>query len=188
MKNITIFFAAFIAFTAIILISNQALTPQNVNKYVGVTACVGACHKSESQGQQYQIWQNSKHSQAFKTLQTPLADSTALLRGFSTPAAETPQCVKCHVLGKDLVPEELEATFDKADGVQCETCHGPGSEYKKLTIMKDKDLATQNGLVIHNEGELWCITCHNQESPFFKGFGYDEMWAKIKHPKPTVLK
>ncbi|MEO8514962.1 MAG: hypothetical protein ABI543_15495, partial [Ignavibacteria bacterium] len=42
-------------------------------KYVGVTTCVGACHKSDSQGKQLDIWQSSKHSQAFKTLQTPEA-------------------------------------------------------------------------------------------------------------------
>jgi hypothetical protein len=153
-------------------------------KYVGVTTCVGACHKTDAQGKQLDIWQNSKHSQAFKVLQTPEADKIAKDKGFTTPAAETPACLKCHVLGKDMDPTEFEAGFSKEDGVQCETCHGPGSEYKKLTIMKDKEKSKENGLIVHSEKEAFCTGCHNSESPTFKSFNYDEMWAKIQHSKP----
>ncbi|HEY3251709.1 MAG TPA: multiheme c-type cytochrome [Ignavibacteria bacterium] len=152
-------------------------------KYVGVNACTGACHKSDAQGRQFQIWEGSKHSQAYKNLQTPEADQIAKDKGFTTPAAETPQCVKCHVLGKDIDQSELADTFDKTQGVQCETCHGPGSEYKKLSIMKDRQKAVESGLIIHEEGESFCTGCHNAESPTFKGFSYDEYWAKIKHKK-----
>ena len=48
--------------------------------------------------------------------------------------------------------------------------------------MKDKPKAIENGLIIPS-GEAACTGCHNSESPSFKGFKYDEMWAKIKHPK-----
>lgn len=153
-------------------------------KYVGVTSCVGACHKTDAQGKQLDIWQNSKHSLAFKTLQTPEADKIAQEKGFTTPAAETPACLKCHVLGKEMDPSEFESSFSKEDGVQCETCHGAGSEYKKLSIMKDKSKAVENGLIIHNNAEGFCTGCHNSESPTFKGFSYEEYWAKIKHSKP----
>ena len=152
--------------------------------YVGVEKCAGACHKGDSKGNQLEIWQNSKHANAFKNLQTPEADQIAQERGFTTPAAETPECVKCHTLGIDLSTAPLEDTYDKTQGVQCETCHGPGSEYKKLSIMKDVELAKENGLIIHTEKEAFCTNCHNSQSPTFKEFNYDEMWAKIKHPKP----
>lgn len=157
-------------------------------KYVGVDKCTGACHKGEAKGSQLEIWQASKHAQAYKTLQTPEADQIAKDKGFSTPAAETPECLKCHVLGKDIVASELEDTFDKTQGVQCETCHGPGSEYKKLSIMKDREKAVANGMIVHSEGEAFCTGCHNSESPTFKGFNYSEMWDKIKHPSPAGSK
>ena len=150
-------------------------------KYVGVSKC-SPCHKGDSKGKQYEIWKDSKHAQAFKTLTTEAANKIAKDKGFTTPTAETPACVKCHVLGKDLNPAELEDTFDKNDGVQCETCHGPGSGYKSK--MKPKATAIENGLLVAADKEAFCKGCHNSESPTFTAFNYEEMWGKIKHAKP----
>lgn len=152
-------------------------------KYVGVSKCI-TCHKTEAQGKQYDIWKNSKHSQAWKNLETPEADKIAKDKGFSTRAVETPECIKCHVLGKDIDPSELTEDFKKEDGVQCESCHGPGSEYKALSIMKDKQKAIENGLLVPSDIETFCKTCHNPESPTYKEFNFTEMWDKIKHEKP----
>jgi hypothetical protein len=174
----------FVAITALSFRSGDEVQTAGAFKYVGVTSCVGACHKSDAQGKQLDIWQNSQHSKAFKTLQTPEADAIAKEKGFDTPAAETEACLKCHVLGKTMDPSEFESSFSKEDGVQCESCHGPGSEYKKLSIMKDRSKAVENGLMIHENSEGFCTGCHNSESPTFKGFSYEEYWAKIKHSKP----
>ena len=157
-------------------------------KYVGIKSCASVCHKGDSKGSQFEIWQDSKHSQAFINLQTPEADKIAKDKGFSTPAAETPLCIKCHVLGKDIDLEELSDTFDKTQGVQCESCHGPGSEYKKISIMKDKQQAISNGLILHDNGAEFCKTCHNSDSPTFTSFDFDQSWAKIKHTDPNVAK
>ena len=186
MKKKFIILTVFMLFSGFIFISAFATTPAEPAQflYVGVDKCAGACHKGDSKGNQLEIWQNSKHSNAFKNLQTPEADKIAQEKGFTTPAAETPECVKCHTLGIDLSTASLEDSFDKTQGVQCETCHGPGSEYKKLSIMKDRELSKENGLIIHTEKEAFCTGCHNSESPTFKEFNYEEMWAKIKHPKP----
>ena len=173
-----------IGFAALSFKTGDDVHKSGAFKYVGAKNCAGACHKGDTKGNQLDIWQNSKHSQAYKTLQTPEADKIAQDKGFTTPAAETPECLKCHVLGKDIDPSELEDSFSKEDGVQCETCHGPGSEYKKLSIMKDKEKSKENGLVIHTDKEVFCTTCHNSESPNFNGFNYEEMWAKIVHKKP----
>lgn len=70
--------------------------------------------------------------------------------------------------------------------MQCETCHGAGSEYKNLKIMKNKADAIANGLVMHENKEEFCISCHNPESPTFVEFNLDSMWEKIKHPKPQM--
>ena len=153
-------------------------------KYVGAVKCAGACHKSDAQGKQLEIWQNSGHANAWKTLETPEADKIAKDKGFDTKAVETPACVKCHVLPVELDPSLFEESFDKTQGVQCESCHGPGSEYKAMSIMKDKQKSIENGLVVKDNKADYCTGCHNDASPTFKGFNYDEMWAKIQHKKP----
>ncbi|MBV6478847.1 MAG: hypothetical protein HGGPFJEG_01604 [Ignavibacteria bacterium] len=177
----------YVIFTGIIsvlfILSGENLS-RSKYKYVGVNTCIGACHKSEEQGNQFSIWQNSAHSKAFLTLQTERADSIAKAKGYETRAAETPQCVKCHVLGKDIDESELKGSFDKAQGVQCESCHGPGSEYRKLSVMKDKGRAVEKGLIIHTEKEKFCIHCHNEESPTYFEFNYEPMWEIIAHYKP----
>jgi|WetSurMetagenome_2_1015567.scaffolds.fasta_scaffold48246_3 hypothetical protein len=169
----------------LIAFSSTSVNSKNAGsfKYVGVSKCQ-TCHKTDAQGKQFDIWQNSKHSQAWKTLQSEAADKIAKDKGFSTKAAETPQCIKCHVLGKDIVPDELSDTFVKEDGVQCESCHGPGSEYKSISVMKDKQKAIENGLNVPSDKAQFCVNCHNPESPSYKEFKFDEMWEKIKHYKP----
>jgi hypothetical protein len=188
MKNLLVVTLIVFVTSVVIFTVSEKSSSQSEFKYVGVTSCANVCHKGESKGNQLEIWQNSQHSKAYTTLQTPDADKIAKDKGFTTAAAETPECLKCHILGAEIVESNLESSFDKSQGVQCETCHGPGSEYKKLSIMKDRDKAIQNGLQIHEEGELFCVKCHNQDSPTFKGFKYDEYWEKIKHPKPTTVK
>ena len=156
------------------------------NKYVGVKTC-GMCHKAEKQGNQLAIWQKSKHAEAFKTLTGAKADSIAKARGFKKSASESPECLKCHVIGYDVAADLLDKNFDYKDGVQCETCHGPGSAYKTISIMKDKTKAVAAGLkLLKDDAEIekFCLTCHNDKSPMFKGFNFKEMWPKIKHPKP----
>ena len=157
---------------------------QSKNKYVGANTCVGACHKSEEQGNQFVIWNESKHAKAYYTLLTPKADSIALAKGFTTAAVETPNCVKCHTLGVDIDESEFLGSFDLSQGVQCESCHGPGSEYKKLEVMKDPEQSMANGLIVHMEKEKFCVKCHNPESPTYFEFDYDPMWEMIAHPKP----
>lgn len=183
-KKIIALIIVFAATVTIIVGNISTLNSQSEAKYVGVTSCVGACHKTESQGSQLSIWENSKHAQAYKVLQSARADSIAAAGGSSTPAVETPACLKCHTI-TDADPGKIEETFDITQGVQCETCHGAGSEYKKLSIMKDKQKSIEAGLVVHSEGSSFCTGCHNSESPTFTGFDYDTMWDKIKHPKPA---
>jgi hypothetical protein len=165
------------------LIPFTVILSQNSHTYVGAETC-GMCHKSEKQGNQLGIWKNSAHSKAFETLKTDKANKIASEKGFKTPAAETPECLKCHTSASDLDASARGAKFKIEDGVQCETCHGPGSDYKSMSVMKDKELAKKNGLIIQDKLENFCITCHNVESPTFVDMNIEEAWQKIKHDIP----
>ena len=148
------------------------------NKYVGVKMCK-VCHQSEKQGKQFDIWQKSKHTEAFKTLSSDTANAIAKAKGLKKTAAESPECLECHAITAD--------TKLMADGVQCESCHGAGSAYKNMAIMKDKAKAIKAGLAEFKDEaaiEKLCRTCHNEKSPTKKEFNFKEMWPKIKHLIP----
>lgn len=150
--------------------------------YEGTQVC-GMCHKTEKQGQQLKIWQDSKHAQAYKALQSDKANEIAMKK-FGKKAVEAEGCLKCHVSGHGVDKALLGAKFKMEDGVQCETCHGAGSAYKVMSVMKNKAEAMKKGLVVPDNKEKFCVKCHNSESPTFKSFKYDEMWKKIAHATP----
>lgn len=168
-----------------VLLMAVGLTAQAQNKYVGVKLC-SMCHRAAKQGGQFQIWEKSKHAEAYKTLTTPEALKIAKAKGIDKPA-EAEACLDCHAKTYDA--KLVEKSYNVKDGVQCETCHGPGSAYKNMSVMKDNAKAVAAGLVEFKDDaaiEAWCKTCHNDKSPTFKGFKFDEMWAKIKHPVPKA--
>jgi hypothetical protein len=174
----------FIRFLIILFsIPTLIIYSQTEHSYVGVSTC-GMCHKSEKQGSQLSIWEGSKHSQAYLALKTEKADKIAEEKGFKTKAVETPECLKCHASGYNVDASLIGEKFKVEDGVQCETCHGPGSDYKSMKVMKDKQEAIKNGLKIYDNIEEFCITCHNAESPTYVEFNFEESWAKIKHNVP----
>jgi len=151
-------------------------------KYVGVKVC-SPCHKSEGKGNQFGLWQKTKHADAFKVLSSEKAVAVAKEKGLKKSASESPECLECHAIKADA--KLVEKTFDPKDGVQCESCHGAGSAYKSMAIMKDKAKAIAAGLTnLKDEAtiEKFCKTCHNDKSPTFKEFKFKEMWAKVKHP------
>lgn len=179
MKNIAIILTI-IALT--VLVSSCAFGQDKAaNKYVGVKTC-SMCHKANT-GNQFGIWQKTKHAEAFTVLQSPAADSVAKAKGLKTSAATTPECLGCHTITADA--SLLDKTFDPKDGVQCEACHGAGSAYKTMTIMKDKAKSIAAGMTEYKDQaaiEAKCKTCHNEKSPTHKPFVMKDMWPKIQHP------
>lgn len=157
------------------------VTLQAQNKYVGVKVCA-PCHKADKTGNQMAIWQKSQHAQAYKTLTTPKAAEIAKAKGIKN-AAEAKECLDCH----GGVDAKLVDKYDVKDGVQCESCHDAGSAYKSMAIMKDKAKSIAAGMREFKDMaaiEKSCKECHNEKSPTYKAFKFEEMWGKIKHPVP----
>ncbi len=133
--------------------------------YVGSAKCK-MCHKGEKKGNVYEKWEASAHSKAFARLKKGGNDKKA-------------ECLPCHVTGFGKGYKVGDANAANFEGVGCETCHGAGSDYKAMSVMKDKKEAIAKGLLIPNEAT--CKTCHNAKSPTFKGFNYAEALKKIDH-------
>ena len=143
-------FAWIVAAVGSVLIAGAANSSAADFKYVGAKKCK-TCHKKELIGDQYGKWQEAKHSKALETLKGEKAAEIAKEKGITGPASESEKCLKCHVTayGADA------AAFDKkplnpADGVQCESCHGPGSAYKKKKTMADHDKSLAAGMRVES--------------------------------------
>jgi hypothetical protein len=104
-------------------------------KYTGPGSCASpSCHGGVAPRSDNSVWQNEystwvvkdKHAQAFTALSLPIAVRMAKILELPN-AFSAPKCLACHALD---VPEAQRArTFDLADGVSCESCHGPASNW-----------------------------------------------------------
>ena len=150
--------------------------------YVGSQKCAKMCHKSKAKGEQLVIWQGTKHSKAYEDLASPAALETAKKAGVTGDPQKSEKCLKCHVTAFGVNPSLIDSSFSVNDGIQCEACHGAGSDYAKLGIMKNKPQAIAAGLV--EPTEKVCVKCHNPKSPNYKEFKFNEMAKKIAHPTP----
>ncbi len=150
-------------------------------KYIGAAKCK-MCHMKPAKGEQYNVWLKGPHANAMKSLATDEAKKIATEKGIADPTTDA-ACVKCHAT-VGHIDKGLVAGIKMSEGVSCESCHGPGSMYKGASVMKNRELAMQKGMILPTE-EV-CKTCHNEESPTYKPFNYAEKSAQIAHPDPTL--
>jgi len=146
--------------------------------FVGAGKCK-LCHRAQKRGEQYVIWESGPHARAFSVLLSEKGLEEGKKSQLEGPPAETPRCLKCHA------PLYEQTSELKAEGVTCEVCHGPGSDYKKMSIMKNREKAVENGLYIYSSQadiKKRCAPCH--QSTAESEFDFDAAWEKIKHPLP----
>jgi len=135
--------------------------------YIGAAKCK-MCHNKSATGAQYKVWAGNAHAKAYESL--------------VGEEKNDPKCLKCHTTVGHVDPNFI-ATLKVEEGVSCESCHGPGSGYKSNSVMKSREKSIAKGLIIPDE--KLCKTCHNEESPHYKGFNYEEYLKQIAHPVPT---
>jgi hypothetical protein len=166
---------------AIVIMLGFALSQANAaHKFVGAAKCK-VCHMTEKSGKAYPIWEKSAHSKAYATLATPEAAEIAKKLGIDN-AQKSDKCLVCHVTGFAADKASKDSTLTLAEGISCEACHGAGSDYKAMSIMKDEAKSIAAGMVVPNEKT--CVTCHNEKSPTYKPFKFAEMAKVIAHPIP----
>jgi 2',3'-cyclic-nucleotide 2'-phosphodiesterase (5'-nucleotidase family) len=116
--------------------------------FLGDRACM-SCHEDA-----WKVYMDSSHRSAFATIRN---------KGQSFE----PECLSCHTTGFQYKKGYSdEPPFNKLSNVQCEACHGYGSEHardgKWLAQAKDS-----------------CTMCHDQKNS--PEFDYAVYWEKIKH-------
>lgn len=159
--------------------------------YIGATKCK-MCHSSEKAGKQYSIWAEGPHAGAYATLASDKSKEVAKAMGIEDPQ-KSEKCLKCHAPSHAVKAELKGEKWDITEGVSCEDCHGPGSDYQKMSVMKAITAGTEkgeaHGLAVPDEKK--CLSCHNEESPTYnkeQPFKFAERVKKIAHSKPAEAK
>jgi hypothetical protein len=174
-------FTLILSLAVLVLFTFSTISVAADHEYVGVFKCK-MCHKKESTGDQYGIWLKSAHAKAYTTLASDEAKAVAAKLKLEGNPQELDECLGCHVTAHGVDAKLLGTKYTVEDGVGCESCHGPGADYMKRSVMKDKKQAIAAGLIIPDEKT--CIMCHNEKSPTYKKFDYKTFYAKIAHTIP----
>ena len=163
------------------------------SKLISVKKCA-MCHKKDDTGNQYAKWQSMGHSKAYEVLGTDEAKAVAAKLGIDDPQASG-QCLKCHSTAYYFTESLQTEEVALENGVSCQSCHGPGADYKKKSVMESREASIAAGM-IYPAKEKSCTLCHNDTSPTWKpdrytlpsgektGFDVAQAYEKIKHERP----
>jgi Zn-finger protein len=163
-------------------------------KLISIKKCA-MCHKKDDKGNQYGKWQAMGHAKAYETLGTEEAKAVGTKLGIDDPQSSG-KCLKCHSTAYFFTEERQTEEITLENGVSCQSCHGPGADYKKKSIMESLEQSIANGMV-HPAKEKSCTLCHNDTSPTWNpdrytlpsgektGFDVEQAYEKIKHERPA---
>jgi hypothetical protein len=155
------------------------------NRYVGQRVCKN-CHSKAEKGEVHEKWLATPHAKAFETLASDAAKKIAKEQGIED-AQKSDKCLECHVTAFGVNAKLIKKGFKAEDGVQCETCHGPGEEHFKIRFKASSggEQPPIGADEIHSERDAAsCKKCHNERSPTYKEFCFKEMMGKIEHLDP----
>lgn len=121
-------------FLVVIVVAAAGAVQADDHAYVGASKCK-MCHKT-----QYASWEQTTHGKALDAA-----------KASTDPAYDAGTCTACHATNND----------EALGTVGCESCHGPGADYKKMSVMKDREKAVANGLIIPTQET--CNGCHKDD-------------------------
>lgn len=163
-------------------------------EYIGVKKCK-ACHIK-----QYKSWAKTSMATSFESLKPGVKAAEKKKAGIDPDRDYThdANCLECHTtgFGKPGGFKSIEET-PKLANVQCESCHGPGGNYREI-MKKNKEYKLADiksvGFIIPSEDEQGCLTCHGERSPFNEKvdpkykFGFKEKLQQVHDHYPLKYK
>lgn len=168
-------------------------------EFIGNSQCK-VCHNSKAEGEQWNVWKDMGHANAYEVLKTDEAKAAAEAAGVTGDPAEAAECLQCHVTGYDVESQSAPAKIKLADGIQCETCHGPSSLHaedgKKLKFSSGKSADIDVTANLATISEATCLQCHNEKSATWDperytkadgtkvGFDFEQAKEKVSHANP----
>jgi hypothetical protein len=153
-------------------------------QYVGANSC-RKCHETA-----WSTWVQTDHARTGLVFGMAVGrEMKARAEARFRQAGTMLLCEECHQPAVRSESASVTADYHAEDGVQCETCHGPGGDHLRVEASKD----TLNGHLISTPKMLkdHCQACHFDEKPFHSSevlgtpaFDAEKFWLRIEHPTP----
>lgn len=157
--------------------------------FVGGDACT-TCHSESAQGGSCLLEPIEAHARAYHALSRPEADDIAVLSGIIEPPVQSRYCLGCHATAADEGPRWQQASFQAAEGVQCEACHG-GRSLHVEEMRSNNHLKVEAGGGIRRGDRAHCATCHvprpSHDEVLRRGYRRDEADVRYKTPVDLVI-
>lgn len=157
----------------------EPLAISDSHQFVGVGSCTAAgCHGGGKPdaivGSEYNIWiSRDPHAKAYSDLFSERSQRMVRLLAGNTdqriaPAHEDRRCLACH---STIKADAAEAALDEqelqfaADGVGCEACHGPASDWlgphteRRLSQQEREQLGMTDTDALRVRAQV-CVACH----------------------------
>lgn len=156
----------FLLFAASGLLQAQTLPAQ----YTGPGSCSSSsCHggvqprkETSALQNEYSTWVvQDKHARAFAGLTGDIGRRMG--RMLNLDPQKSSRCLTCHAL--DVDQSQKASTFDRNDGVGCESCHGPSSNWLGPHTTRGWNYDKSVGLGMYDTRDLVkrsekCLSCH----------------------------
>lgn len=156
-------------------------------QYLGAPTCASsACHGGGGASQnQYLVWsQRDFHSQRpVATLTTARSRQIAAALGI-TAALEDARCTACHAPLTAVPADRRGPAFAVAEGVSCESCHGPAGNWLLAHTRKDWSTADRVFAGLRDLQNIYvrantCVACHQTVSPALLQAGHPELLFEL---------
>ena len=162
-------------------------SPPAGGRYIGAAMCKN-CHNGADKGNAFDHWSQTPHAKAYENLASDKAKEVGKKLGIEDPQ-KSEKCLKCHVTAYGVDKKEIKASFKPENGVQCESCHGPGEDHQKKRFAEAMKQGEAPSPMAPDEIKVGrsldtCGKCHNEESPTYKPFCLKERMEKIEHLDP----
>ncbi len=158
------------------IVSAQPLPYQSPHETLGTVTCASSlCHGAIKTWKDSPILQNEyvtwtrtdKHTRAYSVLLNQRSQKIAKNLGLKQPAHEAKICLDCHA--HNIPVERRGERFKFADGIVCESCHGPAEKWIKPHVNPVSDPAKHHATNIENglydtadatSRARLCLGCH----------------------------
>lgn len=171
--------------------TNSAITPP---KFLGAQSCSSSsCHGGAGEkSNQYTIWSTHDfhHARPYATLETARSERLAEVLKIGNPTLSA-RCTVCHAPFQTVSAEQLGRDATIAEGISCETCHGPAENWIRSHTRPDYTHADRVAAGMRDLKNLYvrantCVACHQNIDQEIRAAGHPELLFEMDGQSVTM--